>query len=253
MAGKGQRFVDAGYKDPKPFIELSNKKRLINAVVDNLTPYEPHRFIFIARKEHEGLIKQHLSFASNVIYVDEVTEGAACTVLLAEKLIDNDEPLLIANSDQLVSWNKQEKVSRAIKDIFWKESNSSQDIINYFKDSDGSCGMATFNSNHPKWSYVELADNGLATRVAEKQVISNEATVGVYYYGRGRHFVSAAKQMIAANDRFNNEFYVAPVFNYLIKDGFHVRAYKVDKMFGLGTPEDLKSFQASLWDGAVFL
>lgn len=239
MAGNGSRFREKGYTVPKPFIEWAGKP-LINNVVENITPYEPHRFIFIARREHEEYIKKHLSFASNVIYVDKVTEGAACTVLLAEELIDNDDQLIIANSDQWVKWNKSEKVvTDSIGFFQWRESNNIQDMVNLFK-LEGSCGMATFNSNHPKWSYVDIGHNGLAKRVAEKQVISNHATVGIYYYGRGRHFVSAARQMIDANDRFNNEFYVAPATNYLIRSGFHVKTYDVERMVGLGTPEDLE-------------
>jgi len=239
MAGRGSRFVDAGYTDPKPFIDVARKKMILR-VVENLTPYEPYRFIFLARREHEDYIKRHMSFATNVIYVDEVTEGAACTVLLAKELINSKEPLLIANSDQLVQWDNCEITSA--NGYYWKESNNVQDMINtanyYYYDA----MIATFYANHPKWSYAAVDDNDEVYRVAEKKVISEHATVGVYWYRRGCDFVRAAQQMIAKNIRVNNEFYVCPVFNELIAMRKRIGIYPIREMYGLGTPEDLERY-----------
>jgi len=152
-----------------------------------------------------------------------VTEGAAITVLLAEKMINNDEELIIANSDQIVDWNSQHFLSFMRK-----------------KEADG--GIVTFISTHPKWSFVKVNDKGIVTEVAEKRPISNIATVGIYYFKKGRYFVNSANKMIAKNLRVNNEFYVAPTYNELISEGKTVLYYPVAEMRGLGTPEDLQNF-----------
>jgi len=240
MAGKGQRFLDAGFTDPKPFIKIGNKP-MIQRVVENLIPYEPHRFIFLARREHEKYIKQHMSFATDIIYVDEVTEGAACTVLLAKELIDNHlDPLIIANGDQMCKWNDNNQIVNDEEDcVYWKESNNIQDMINYFVTNNYDAGIATFNDNHPRWSYVKVGLGGDVCEVAEKKVISNDATVGVYYFSAGSLFVRNAEEMIRLNKRVNNEFYVCPVFNEFVEQ-LSVGIYPVDQMFGLGTPEDLE-------------
>lgn len=252
MAGRGSRFVKAGYSDPKPFIDTGNGIPMIQRVVENLTPYQPYRFIFLARREHEGYIERHMSFATHVIYVDEVTEGAACTVLLAEEFIDNQCPLIIANSDQLIEWNGAEKLRSAGCHtgfgLSWPETNNLQDLINDASIRDLDASIATFYANHPKWSYAKLRHpknfTSKVTEVAEKKVISNDATVGVYYFARGDTFVRGAHTMIRKNIRTNGEFYVCPVFNELVKN-FNVGIYPVKAMDGLGTPEDLERYLAA--------
>lgn len=247
LAGRGSRFVGAGYEKPKPFIDVCGKP-MIQRVIENLTPYEPYRFIFLARREHEEYIKKHMSFATNVIYVDEVTEGAACTVLLAKAAIDTKDSLLIANSDQLIEWNDVSRVRKCrhgeqMGVVHWQENNNVQDMINdaVLRGMQGS--IATFYATHPKWSYARLGANGDFVReVAEKKVISNHATVGVYWFKHGSDFVEAAEQMIEKDIRTNNEFYVCPVFNEMIRTK-GVGIYPVYFMSGLGTPEDLR-----LWE-----
>ena len=132
-----------------------------------------------------------------IVPVDQVTEGAACTVLLARDCIDSDDPLMLANSDQWV-------------DIEIDDYLASMDAA----DADGL--IMTMKAHDPKWSFVGLDAAGWVTRVVEKQVISDEATVGIYNFRRGRDFVCAADQMIAKDLRVNDEFYVAPVYNELI-------------------------------------
>ncbi len=226
MAGEGSRFVNAGYSFPKPLIEV-NKKPMIQIVKESLGING--QYIFLVRGEH--LKKYNLNsflkiLAPNckIIIVDKLTEGAACTVMLAKKYIDNDNPLIIANSDQYIEWNPSETMYKF----------TSQKI-------DG--GILTFNSIHPKWSYAKVdQDNQKVIEVAEKNVISNNATVGVYYWKKGSDFVKYTNQMISNNIRVNNEFYVCPVFNQAIKDKKIIKISKVDSMWGLGTPEDLKNF-----------
>ena len=225
MAGAGSRFAAAGYTFPKPLIEV-NGKPMIQVVAENLN-VDAH-FIYIVQKEHYDKynLKQLLNLISpgcDIVQVNSLTEGAACTTLLAKELINNDEPLLMANSDQYVEWNSNECL--------------------YAFTADGvDGGIVTFRATHPKWSFAKLGDDGFVTEVAEKNPISNIATVGIYYWKKGSDYVKYAEQMIEKNIRTNGEFYVCPVFNEAIGDGKKIRVKDVPKMWGIGTPEDLNYF-----------
>lgn len=225
MAGAGSRFESAGYTFPKPLIEVRGKP-MIQVVVDNLNIEA--NYIFIVQKKHFD--KYNLEYllrliAPNckIVQIDGITEGAACTTLLASEYIDNSNPLLIANSDQFVEWNSSETI--------------------YSFESEGvSGGIVTFEATHPKWSYVKLGEDGNVSEVAEKKPISNMATVGIYYWRKGSDYVKYANQMITRNIRTNGEFYVCPVFNEAIDDGLKFRVRNASKMWGIGTPEDLHYF-----------
>ena len=225
MAGAGSRFAAAGYTFPKPLIEV-NGKPMIQVVTENLN-VDAH-FIYIVQKEHYDKynLKQLLNLISpgcDIVQVNSLTEGAACTTLLAKELINNDEPLLMANSDQYVEWNSNECL--------------------YAFTADGvDGGIVTFRATHPKWSFAKLGDDGFVTEVAEKNPISDIATVGIYYWKKGSDYVKYAEQMIEKNIRTNGEFYVCPVFNEAIADGKKIRVKDVPKMWGIGTPEDLNYF-----------
>jgi HAD superfamily hydrolase (TIGR01509 family) len=225
MAGAGSRFSQAGYTFPKPLVEVHGKP-MIQVVVDNLNI--DANYIFIVQKEH--YIKYNLQYLLNlikpnckIIQVEGITEGAACTTLLAKEFIDSDAPLLIANSDQYVEWNSNECL--------------------YAFNADGiDAGILTFKSTHPKWSYAKLGEDGFVNEVAEKKPISDNATVGIYFWKQGSDYVKYAEQMIQKNIRVNNEFYVCPVFNEAILDGKKIRMKEVTRMWGIGTPEDLNVF-----------
>ena len=230
MAGAGSRFEDAGYTFPKPLIEVGTKP-MIQVAVDNLNIDAHH--IFIVRKEHYenynletvlNLIKPNCT----IIQIDILTKGAACTTLLASKYIDNDAPLVIANSDQFVEWNSNE-------------------VLYAFSTEGVDGGILTFQSTHPKWSYARLNNKGWVSKVAEKQPISTNATVGIYYYAKGSDYVRCANNMIKKNIRTNNEFYVCPVYNELIANGGKVRIKNIERMWGLGTPEDLNNFMTNYY------
>ena len=239
MAGRGSRFANAGYELPKPLIEIHGHA-MIECVVKNITPKVAHKFIFLCLAEH--LAKYNLesrlkTFAPNceVVTVDKVTEGAACTVLLAEKFIDNDNALMIANSDQYV-------------DI---------DINDYLRAGDELDGLImTMFAADNKWSFINFDENNFVTMVREKEVISNEATVGIYNFAHGRDYVTYAKKMIELNLRVNNEFYVAPVYNMLIDDGKKIGFYNIGSldagMYGLGVPDDLNKFLANPISRKIF-
>lgn len=225
MAGAGSRFSAVGYTFPKPLIEVRGKP-MIQVVVENLNIEA--NYIFLVQKDHYE--KYNLKYLLNliapgckIVQVDGLTEGAACTTLLAKEHIDNDAPLVMANSDQFVEWNSNECMYAFSADSI-----------------DG--GILTFEATHPKWSYAKLDENGFVSEVAEKKVISNNATVGIYYWRHGSDYVKYAEQMIAKNIRVNNEFYVCPVFNEAIGDGKKIRVKNVEGMWGIGTPEDLNYF-----------
>lgn len=225
MAGAGSRFEKAGYTFPKPLIDV-NGKPMIQVVVNNLGFESPHTFIVQKSHREKYNLDSMLSIISNncnIIEVDGITEGAACTTLLAKDLINNDNPLIIANSDQYVEWNTSEFMYK-------------------MQEQDADAGILTFRSTHPKWSFVKVDENNFVTEVAEKNPISDIATVGIYFWKKGSDYVKYAEQMISKNIRFNNEFYVCPVFNQAIEDGKKIKIFEIEKMWGIGTPEDLNSF-----------
>ena len=225
MAGAGSRFEQAGYTFPKPLIEVRNKP-MVQVVVENLNL--DANYIYVVQKAHRE--KYNLDTLLNlitpgckIVETEGLTEGAACTALLAKEFIDSDAPLFFANSDQFVEWDSNEFMYKM------QETNA-----------DG--GIVTFTATHPKWSFDKIDDNGLVTEVAEKNPISDIATVGYYYWKNGSDFVKYAEQMIEKNIRVNNEFYVCPVFNEAIQDCKQIRTFNTAGMWGLGTPEDLKYY-----------
>ena len=239
MAGLGTRFREAGYTFPKPLIDMRGKT-MIELVVSNLRPSAPHRFTFICQREHYqkydlyNVLKNTTGDKFNVIQIDGVTQGALCTVLLAAGYINNENELLIANSDQFVNINIDDFVTHA------RERNVDGLIM-------------TFPATHPKWSYARAIQNGRVLETAEKKVISPYATVGIYYFRRGSDFIRAAQSQIHKNIRYNKEFYVCPVYNELILENKDIEHYLIgqDRMHGLGTPEDLNSFLQKLDNGLI--
>lgn len=231
MAGEGSRFSKAGYTFPKPIIEV-NGKPMIQLVVENLNL--DANYIYIIRKEHNekfniSSMLNQITPGCKIVEVDSLTEGAACTTLLAKEFVDNDMELLIANSDQYVEWESGE---------FYHTINN--------PNLDGA--ILCFKNSHPKWSYVKLNSDGNVCLVKEKEVISDLATIGIYYWASGKEYVKYAEQMISKDIRYGHsfngvgEFYVAPVYNEAILDNKIIKSYVVDKMYGLGTPEDLNTF-----------
>ncbi|MDH3485667.1 MAG: glycosyltransferase family 2 protein [Myxococcales bacterium] len=229
MAGRGSRFADAGYALPKPLIPAHGQP-MIRVVIENLRPKRPHRFIFLLLREHAeqyGLADYLQAWAPGcrLIFVDQVTDGAACTVLLAREDIDSRQPLMIANCDQYID----------------------TDIDTYLDSMGDADGLImTMTADDPKWSFVRFDDAGRVVAVIEKQVVSNEATVGIYNYRYGSDFVKAADEMIRADLRVNNEFYVAPTYNEMIREGMELRCFNIGSvgagMYGIGTPADLDLF-----------
>lgn len=234
MAGRGMRFAAEGFDAPKPLIPVGSQA-MIQRVIENLRPQRPHRFIFICLREHlesHDLAERLRAWAPGctVLSIEKVTEGAACTVLLAKSFL-NEEPLLIANCDQWVRSNIDDFLAVA--------------------DTPGFDGcLMTMKAHDPKWSYVQFDGKGQVSSVVEKEVVSDEATVGVYHFRRGLDFVDAAQEMIEAGRRVQGEFYVAPVYNELLRRGSRLGVYNVgcvgDGMYGLGVPSDLRAFLSQM-------
>jgi len=231
MAGRGSRFVDAGYTDPKPLINV-NGRHMIEVVINNLKPNCEHRFIFICQEQHaiEYDLENVFSKCCNnfeIIRISGITEGAAITVLKGRDYFDNKDPLMIANSDQWI-------------DV---------DINDYLQDMndrslDGS--MLTMKADDDKWSYAKVDKVGMVSEVVEKVVISDEATVGIYNFKQGSDFCKFADFMVEKDIRSNGEFYVAPVYTFMADKGCRVGIYNVGEeangMYGLGIPSDLELF-----------
>lgn len=228
MAGEGSRFKDAGYTDSKPFIDIKGKPMIVR-VLENLDIEfdSDYKVIILARTEdYEKYDFSQINTVIGhtnveVVTVDSTTEGAACTLLLAKEFLNNNTPLLSINSDQLIDYNSDETYF-------------------LFKNYDG--GIPCFQSNDDIFSFAKLNEDGTVSEVAEKKAISTNATAGYYYWKKGSDFIKYSEQMIEANDRVNGEFYVAPVFNYAIKDGKQIAISHIDKEYSLGTPELLEKF-----------
>jgi len=224
MAGAGKRFAECGYDKPKPLIDVMGKP-MIERVIENLG-YE-NDYVFLVQKAHLEQFGSDLekSFCKTnsyqIVEVPGLTEGAACTALLAETAIDPNVPLMIANTDQIMEWNRAE-------------------FYDYFYTSNCDGTIFTFKSLDKKHSYAKLDDlDRYVKEVAEKVVISNNATVGVYMWRKASAFFGAAKEMIKRNIRTNNEFYICPVYNINVEQNSKVEVYPIRSHHPIGTPEDL--------------
>ena len=227
IAGRGSRFTNVGIKIPKPLIPVLGKP-MVQRAVESI-PFVPLKdYIFIAQKDHQkkfGLgdkLKELFGKDVKIIYINKVTEGAACTVLLAEDLINTNEDLLLMDTDHYF----KATLEKAIEE----------------KELEVSGIIPVHLSNDPKWSFTKIDRKGDVIEVAEKKPISKYANVGSYYFSRGKDFVWAAKKMIKKNIRVNNEFYVAPVYNQLVNDGHKIKILIADEMWEMGTPSDLEYF-----------
>lgn len=232
MAGAGSRFADAGYEVPKPLIEVEGLTMVNKSIWSSA---QGGRYIFIVQAEHnkkynlsEILPTLTPSLDVVIIEVDEVTEGAAASVLLAKEYINSDEILIICDSDILVDYDPN---------AFLMDAGAGRNGL------DGS--IAVFRGEGNEWSYVETDGNGFATQVSEKIKTSDYACAGIYYWGSGSDFVACAEEMIAKDIRVNGEFYVAPAYNELISKGKRVGIYEVNSFTSLGTPESLEAYLLS--------
>lgn len=232
IAGNAKRFVDRGYKLPKPLLP-ANGVPMIQLAINSLftEPSDKYRLIFVVREDHvvnhdivNALKYLFKDWQTDFVILNAVTQGTLCSCMTAEHLIDNDEPLVIYTPDVCFDRNFD------IEEHFLKEVY------------DGL--LVTFKANSPDHSYVSLGPDGFATETAEKRVISSDAAVGVYCWRSGKMFMKYAREMVDGEHRVNNEFYVAPTYNLLIRDKLMIGAHRIDKMYVLGTPEDLDFYES---------
>jgi len=230
MSGAGTSFIQAGYTFPKPLIDI-NGEPMIQLVIENLTPETDHKFILISKKDHYDKYSLHQIFNNaakgNFISIPLTlpTQGATCSVLNAVDYINNEDELIIANADQVIDADINE-------------------FIEFARKSKADGVIMTFHSRHPRWSYARVDKKGNVLEVAEKKVISDQATVGIYYFRKGSDFVKAAFSMIEKNIKFNNDFYVCPTYNEMILESKKIINWEIkqSQMHGLGTPEDLNRY-----------
>jgi len=224
IAGKAQRFIDQGYTMPKPLIMVKDK-HVIDMAVGSIDITDCN-LIFAVRLDHinnfsiDAILKQKFGEDIKIVVIDKVTDGSISTCLLAEDLINNDTPLIIYTPD-----------------VYFQDQFDPNSI-----DSELDGFILTFKANSPAHSYVSLDENNLALRTAEKEVISSNAAVGVYYYKTGKMFVEYAKETLDKNIRTNGEFYICPMYNLMIRDAKKVSIQTVKKMHVLGTPPELEFF-----------
>lgn len=247
IAGRGSRFKvqenkNPEYGRPKPIIDVKGYPMVRwatgslpfikhpNQEVNGSVIVHPQDIIFVALKEHDdnhnlsSILKEHYGDGINIVFLDEVTRGAAETALQAKKFINNDEPVIVSDSDHFFDGASLEKVFEKNPDV--------DGIIPVFEVLDG----------NTKWSFSRVGQDGFVDLVAEKQPISTWANIGGYYFGKGKDFVKIAEEAINNNELTNNEFYLAPLYNKLIEQGGKVKLAHPEYVFGLGTPEDLEFF-----------
>ena len=224
IAGKAQRFIDAGYTMPKPLI-LARNKHVIDWAMQSVDLTECN-LIFLVRVDHiynfsiDKILKQKFGEDITIIKINKVTRGALETCTLARKHIDNDLPLIIYTPD-----------------VYFGPVFNPATIPN---DADGF--LLTFTANSADHSYSDYGTDGIVTNVVEKEVISKEANVGLYYFGSGKMFLQYANEMIDNNILVKNEFYIAPMYNLMIRDGLKITAANTEKLHVLGTPHQFEFF-----------
>jgi len=230
LVGSSQFFDDAQYKFPKPLIEI-NGKTMIELFLQNFKEVERDtHFIFIlndddCRKFHlDNILNILTSHECEIIKIGSPTKGAACSVLMAIESINNDTPLIIANADQYLDIS----LNDAIKSL---ETNDA--------------GVITFESIHPRWSYVKLNENNEIVETAEKNPISNHAIAGLYYFSKGKEFVQAAMNVIKKDTSVNGQYYISPVFNELVLKNKKLGVYTISnsKYHTFYNPQKIKDYE----------
>ena len=229
IAGENQFFQKSEYPFPKPLIEF-NKKTMIEHVINNFSTIKEKQFIFIIN--NEDCKKFHLNNVLNIItnhnckmiILESKTRGAACSAMMAVEYIDNDLPLIISNTDQIFDIDLQ-------------------NVLLNFKKSDA--GVITFESIHPRWSYVRLDEREQVIETAEKRPISKNAIAGFYYFSKGVDFMSSTEKMIEKDANVNGLYYIAPTLNEMILQNKKINIFKVEnnKYHTFYTPQKIKEYE----------
>lgn len=228
MAGRGARFKEIGIDIPKPLIPVMGKP-MYSWAMESLPLKLAKRVIFVCLAEHldgwglrEDIGSRYGWLNPEVVPLSAVTEGQACTVLSAREFINNEDPLLIYNADTSCRTDLERTLPLLPPSVA------------------GLLGV--FHAEGERWSFARVDEEGRVVETAEKRRISPWATTGLYYFKSGAEFVRNAESMIERQDRVNGEFYIAPVYNYLIASLLDVRINVAEEVGVMGTPEDLDRF-----------
>lgn len=231
MAGEGLRFRNAGYSTPKPLIEIKGKPLFLRAVESVKINDTLMKYSFIVRKEHidKYKIDKTITYAipkAKVYSVNETTRGAVETCLVAEQGIDDNDAIIIMDCD-----------------LEFQSKDYNQIIMDALRNNNCSGGaLVSFNSNDPKYSYAEIDENSNVIRTAEKDVISNHALCGAYFFASGKEFKTVAHKLLNEPTMLKSEFYISLLFNYLLANGDIVKLVEMEEFRSFGTPDELKRY-----------
>jgi len=235
MAGSSDGFIKDGYQYPKLLTEV-NGKTMVELVIEgmkSITTIENNVIVVINKQDDDryylGDVIKLILPNSHVMVVSQKTAGAVATSLLTIERIDESTPLLLINGDQVLDYEER---------IF----------IDYFVNENADAGTVTFNSVHPRWSYVKTNHRGFVCEAAEKRPISNNATAGFYYFKKSFDYIECAKRLILKDNHLNGLFYICPVFNEMILDQKNIVTYQIDasKYHSFMSPEKVKQFEQSI-------
>lgn len=233
MAGEGSRFLKEGWTTPKPLILLHDKPLFMHAINSVKIDGVKMKYSFILRSEHIKNYKLDESILeilpqAHIFSVEKTTHGAVETCLVAEESITDDDAVIVMDCDLEFKSNTFEEVIKAAL------SQSVNATIGG--------ALVSFNSDSPKYSYAEVNENDEVIRTAEKEVISNHALCGAYFFGSGMRFKEVAHELLNEPEFKKPEFYVSLLYNYLLRDGETVLLSEMEEYYSYGTPEELKRY-----------
>lgn len=233
MAGEGSRFLKEGWTTPKPLIQLHGKELFLRAIGSVSGDGIPMKYSFIVRQEHiekykiDKGIKEVLPDA-NIFSVLKTTRGAVETCLMAESAISDDDAVIVMDCDLEFRSKKFVEIIRVILSQTLDEANGG--------------ALVSFESNEPRYSYAALGEDGFVVRTAEKEVISNHALCGAYFFSTGKRFKQIAHKLMNEPDFKKPEYYVSLLYNYLLAEGEKVQLASMEEYYSYGTPEELKRY-----------
>jgi dTDP-glucose pyrophosphorylase len=225
MAGNGQRFIDAGYKEDKPFVKIFNKP-MFRIAIENLN-ISGHYYLLVKLKHMQRILSQ-LKFLPQdsqytVIPIKKRVNGSTAACLTLCETIMPNEPLIVANCDQIIDWN-------------------SVDFLKFCELCTAEGVVTTFKANSAQHSYARENEDGQVIEIKEKQVISNDALCGVHFWNRADMAFWSFQKALEGPPHYNGEYYIAPTYNEIIKLDGLVLQYKTNGMVVLGTPHQLEEY-----------
>ena len=233
MAGEGSRFLKEGWTTPKPLIQLHEVPLFKRAIGSVYAEDNPMKYSFIVRQNHideYGIDKGIQAFLPEamIFSVEKTTRGAVETCLMAESAIDDYDAVVVMDCDL-------EFRSKRFIELIKEALSQSQD------EAEGGA-LVSFESDSPKYSYAEVDENNVVLRTAEKEVISNHALCGAYFFSSGKRFKEVAHQLMNEQNFAKPEYYVSLLYNYLIVAGEKVYLAPMEEYYSYGTPEELKRY-----------